>query len=176
MVGEMRDRETASIGIQAALTGHLVLTTLHTNSASDAVVRLVDMGVEPYLLGSSLRGVLGQRLVRRLCERCKAPNEAASRAAHRLADSRGIAIDSGATCHAAIGCEACGQTGYRGRIGIFEVMRADDDLRALIRQNPDPQAISEKARIGGMTLMVEDGIHKCAGGQTTVEEVLRATG
>jgi general secretion pathway protein E len=176
MVGEMRDRETATIGVQAALTGHLVLTTLHTNSASDAVVRLVDMGVEPYLLGSSLRGVLGQRLVRRLCERCKAPDEAADIAARKLAERRGIAIGDHARFHAAIGCEACGNTGYRGRIGIFEVMRADDDLRALIRQNPDPQTIAEKARLGGMTLMVEDGIMKCAEGLTTVEEVLRATG
>jgi len=176
MVGEMRDRETASIGVQAALTGHLVMTTLHTNSASDAVVRLMDMGVESYLLGSSLRGVLGQRLVRRLCERCKTPDDAASLAAHKLARSRGIAMDDHVRFHAAIGCEACGQTGYRGRIGIFEVMRADETLRALIRQNPDPEAIVEQARKNGMTLMVEDGMMKCAEGLTTVDEVLRATG
>lgn len=176
MVGEMRDRETAGIGIQAALTGHLVLTTLHTNSASDAVVRLVDMGVEPYLLGSSLRGVLGQRLVRRLCDRCKVPDAAAKAAASGLAAGRGFGIAEDARFHSAVGCEACGQTGYRGRIGIFEVMRADDELRALIRRNPDPQAISTKARETGMTLMIEDGLEKCAQGLTTIEEVVRATG
>lgn len=176
MVGEMRDRETASIGIQAALTGHLVLTTLHTNSASDAVVRLVDMGIEPYLLGSSLRGVLGQRLVRRLCDRCKLPDTAAGVAAADMAARLGVAIAEGARFHAAVGCEACGQTGYRGRIGVFEVMRADEELRAVIRRSPDPQAISTMARQAGMTLMVEDGLQKCAQGFTTLAEVVRATG
>lgn len=176
MVGEMRDRETASIGVQAALTGHLVLTTLHTNSASDAVVRLVDMGVEPYLLASSLRGVLGQRLVRRLCERCRSPDGEAAGRAHALAEARGIAVDASAHFHAAVGCEACGNSGYRGRIGIFEVMRVDESLRGRIRQQPDTQVIADMARGSGMTLMIEDGLQKCAKGLTTIEEILRATG
>lgn len=176
MVGEMRDRETASIGIQAALTGHLVLTTLHTNSASDAVVRLIDMGIEPYLLGSSLRGVLGQRLVRKLCERCKAPDAPALESALKLAASRGLSFSGDARFHAANGCDACGHTGYRGRIGIFEVMCAGEELRALIRHDPNPATISELAQRGGMTLMLQDGLEKCAQGLTSVEEVLRATG
>lgn len=176
MVGEMRDGETASIGIQAALTGHLVLTTLHTNSASDAVVRLIDMGVEPYLLGSSLRGVLGQRLVRKLCDRCKVADHEAEEGARHLATSRSVDIDPHARFFRAVGCDACGHTGYRGRIGIFEVIRADEPMRALVRQNPDPQAISEMARKAGTTLMIEDGLNKCVEGLTTVEEVLRATG
>jgi general secretion pathway protein E len=176
MVGEMRDGETASIGIQAALTGHLVLTTLHTNTASDAIVRLADMGVEPYLIASTLRGVLGQRLVRRLCERCRKPDQREEEAARDLAASRGYRIAPDARFHGPVGCEACGQTGYRGRVGIFEAMRVDDDLRQFIRNQPDPQKILEAARKGGMTTMLEDGLAKSARGQTTIEEVLRTTG
>ena len=176
MVGEMRDGETASIGVQAALTGHLVLTTLHTNSASDAVVRLIDMGVEPYLLASSLRGVLGQRLVRKLCERCKAPDDKATEDAGRLAQARGLTIAKGAQFHRAVGCEACGQSGYRGRIGVFEVLKADEAIRSTLRKDPDPAAISDMARRAGMTTMLEDGFAKASQGLTTIDEVLRATG
>ncbi|NHT74875.1 type II/IV secretion system protein [Rhizobiaceae bacterium CRRU44] len=176
MIGEMRDRETAGIGIQAALTGHLVLTTLHTNSASDAVVRLIDMGVEPYLLGASLRGVLGQRLVRRLCERCKAPDDSAREGAVTLAARRGIRLPATLNFHRAVGCEACGQSGYRGRIGIFEVLPVDDDIRAAIRRDPDPAVIGRQAEERGMTSMLEDGLAKCAEGMTTIDEVIRATG
>lgn len=176
MVGEMRDGETASIGVQAALTGHLVLTTLHTNSASDAVVRLIDMGVEPYLLASSLRGVLGQRLVRKLCERCKIRDDEAGKIAADLVERRGLTISSGNNFHGAVGCDACGQSGYRGRIGIFEVLRADEAVRATMRSDPDPTRISGIAREAGMTTMLEDGLSKCAQGLTTIDEVLRATG
>ncbi|MFB2553946.1 GspE/PulE family protein [Ensifer soli] len=176
MVGEMRDRETAGIGVQAALTGHLVLTTLHTNSASDAVVRLIDMGVEPYLLGSSLRGIIGQRLVRRLCDRCKIADEAAAGSARQLAERRSLRFPQESAYHRATGCETCGHTGYRGRIGVFEVLRADEEIRALVRENPAPTLLSERARQDGMTLMLEDGLAKSAAGLTTVEEVLRATG
>jgi general secretion pathway protein E len=176
MVGEMRDRETASIGIQAALTGHLVLTTLHTNSASDAVVRLIDMGVEPYLLGASLRGVLGQRLVRRLCERCKAPDDSVTEGARALAARRGIGLPATLNFHKPVGCDACGQSGYRGRIGIFEVLPVDEDIRAVIRRDPDPSAIAELAQRQGMTTMLADGLSRCAAGTTTIDEVLRATG
>jgi general secretion pathway protein E len=176
MVGEMRDGETAGIGVQAALTGHLVLTTLHTNSASDAVVRLIDMGVEPYLLSSSLRGVLGQRLVRKLCERCKLPDDKASENAARLAVDRGLAVAPGARFHRAVGCDSCGQSGYRGRIGLFEVLRTDESIRSTLRRDPDPRTISEMARKGGMTSMLEDGFAKAAQGLTTIDEVLRATG
>lgn len=176
MVGEMRDGETAGIGVQAALTGHLVLTTLHTNSASDAIVRLIDMGVEPYLLASSLRGVLGQRLVRKLCERCKAPDEKATEDANRLAEARGLQVVASAGFHRAVGCEACGQSGYRGRIGVFEVLRADETIRSTLRKDPDPAIIAEMARKAGMTTMLEDGLAKAAEGLTTIDEILRATG
>ncbi|MEO3386704.1 GspE/PulE family protein [Mesorhizobium sp. CAU 1741] len=176
MVGEMRDHETASVGVQAALTGHLVLTTLHTNSAADAVIRLMDMGVESYLLGASLRGVIGQRLVRRLCDRCKAPDEKMTQDARQLAQSRNIPVQGDAVHFGPTGCDACGQSGYRGRIGIFEVMRADEPLRSLIRDEADTPALVAAARAGGMSMMLEDGLRKCAAGQTSLGEVLRATG
>jgi general secretion pathway protein E len=176
MVGEMRDRETSAIGIQSALTGHLVLTTLHTNTASDAVVRLADMGVEPYLIATTLRGVLGQRLVRRLCERCRRPDRREDEIAHDVAKARGYSVPEGSVFHGPVGCEACGQTGYRGRIGIFEAMRVDDDLRGFIRNQPDPQKILDAARRGGMTTMLEDGLAKSGRGLTSMEEVLRTTG
>ena len=176
MVGEMRDRPTAQIGIQAALTGHLVLTTLHTNTAADAIVRLVDMGVEPYLIASTLRGVLGQRLVRRLCERCSRPSEREAAIAGDVAAARGYALPPGAAFRGPVGCEACGHTGYRGRIGIFEVLAVDDALRALIRREPDQDRVVAAARQRGMTTMLEDGLAKSAAGLTSMEEVLRATG
>ena len=176
MVGEMRDAETASVGAQAALTGHLVLTTLHTNSAPDAVIRLADMGVEPYLVASSLRGVMGQRLVRRLCDRCKRTDPREDEAARSLAADRGFRIDPAARFHAAQGCAACGQTGYRGRIGVFEVMQVDDDLRRLIRERPDPTAILATAKRSGLTTMLQDGVAKAGRGLTSVTEVLRTTG
>jgi general secretion pathway protein E len=176
MVGEMRDPETASVGAQAALTGHLVLTTLHTNSATDAVVRLADMGVEPYLIASALRGVLGQRLVRRLCERCKREDPREAETARALASERDFRIDPLARFFGPQGCAACGQTGYRGRVGVFEVMRVDDDVRQMIRENPDPTAMLAAARRGGLTTMLEDGVAKAGRGMTTISEVLRTTG
>jgi len=176
MVGEMRDRDTAAIGIQAALTGHLVLTTLHTNSAADAVVRLIDMGIEPFLLSASLRGVLGQRLVRKLCERCRRPDEGASHRLNNLAKQRGIPISADTITFAGHGCEACGHTGYRGRVGLFEVMRTDDHVQDIIREGANSKAIAAQARKLGMTMMLEDGINKCAQGLTSIEEVLRAAG
>ena len=176
MVGEMRDRETAGIGVQAALTGHLVLTTLHTNSASDAVVRLIDMGVEPYLLASSLRGVLGQRLVRKLCERCRTRDEKAAGDAAEIAEKRGLSTVPEAKFYRAVGCDACGQTGYRGRVGIFEVLRTDETIREVLRKDPDPKVMSDIARKAGMTSMFEDGFRKCGEGLTTLDELLRATG
>ncbi|MGA0532422.1 GspE/PulE family protein [Hansschlegelia sp. KR7-227] len=176
MVGEMRDRETAAVGAQAALTGHLVLTTLHTNSATDAVVRLADMGVEPYLIASALRGVLGQRLVRRLCDRCKRPDDAATTAAAAVAEERGFRLEPGAQFWSAPGCAACGQTGYRGRVGVFEAMKVDDGVRALIRTDLDPAAVLAAARRGGLTTMLEDGLRKAGRGVTSLAEVLRTTG
>ena len=176
MVGEMRDTETAQIGIQAALTGHLVLTTLHTNSACDAVVRLADMGVEPFLIAASLRGVLGQRLVRRLCERCKAPDPKAEEIVHGLCAKNGLAVPAEPAFHKAVGCPSCGQTGYRGRVGVFEVLRVDGAIRKLIGAKADGMRIEAAARETGLTTMIEDGFAKAGRGLTSVEDVLRTVG
>ncbi len=146
MIGEIRDFETAQIAIQASLTGHLVLATLHTNDASSAVTRLVDMGVEPFLLSSSLLGVLAQRLVRRLCPKCHGK-----------------------------GCEACGQSGYQGRTGVFELLVADARLRALVHEKASEAELSAAAVAAGMTLMREDGERLVLQGISSREEVLRVT-
>lgn len=176
MVGEMRDRETAAIGIQAALTGHLVLTTLHTNTAADAVVRLADMGVEPYLIAASLRGVLGQRLVRRLCEKCKVPDPRAAKAAVEICARRGTPAPERRDFFKAAGCPHCGGTGYRGRVGVFEVLTVDAEIEPLVRREPDPSRIVEAARARGMTTMLDDGITKAGQGLTSLDEVMRITG
>ncbi len=173
MVGEMRDRETASIGIQAALTGHLVLTTLHTNNACDAVVRLADMGIEPFLIASALRGVLGQRLVRRLCIRCRVPDEAGADALREICSRREIRPPQELRLHAPRGCPSCGGSGYRGRVGLFEALPVDPAVRELVRREPDPVRILRVARSGGMTTMLEDGIGKAAEGLISLDEVLR---
>jgi general secretion pathway protein E len=175
MVGEMRDRDTASVGIQAALTGHLVLTTLHTNSAADAVVRLVDLGVENFLLVSALRCVVGQRLVRKLCERCRTSTDQLPPAAMSLVDKGVLRLRPGETFHTAPGCNWCGKTGYRGRLGIFEVLRVDAEVRTLIRTQVDPHQVQRRAVAAGMTTMLQDGIAKFRAGITSIEEVLRAT-
>ncbi len=175
MVGEMRDRDTAQIGVQAALTGHLVLTTLHTNSAADAIVRLVDLGVETFLLVSALRCVVGQRLVRKLCERCRTPTDHLPPAAVRLAERGLFNPRAGEVFYTAPGCNWCGRTGYRGRVAIFEVLRLNDELRTLIRRNIDTGALQEQAKAAGMSSMLEDGLLKYRAGVTSIEEVLRAT-
>jgi general secretion pathway protein E len=175
MVGEMRDRDTATIGIQAALTGHLVLTTLHTNSAADAIVRLVDLGVEDFLLVSALRCIVGQRLVRKLCERCRTPTDHLPAAAAPLVRRGLIDPQPGDVFYVAPGCSWCGRTGYRGRLGIFEVLTLDAELRTLIRTRLDVGAIQAHAQATGMTTMLEDGIAKYKAGLTSIEEVLRAT-
>jgi len=175
MVGEMRDGPTAQIAIQAALTGHLVLTTLHTNSAADAVARLIDLGVEDFLLVSSLRCVVGQRLVRKLCERCRTTTTLVPAAAKTLVEKGILHLRPGEIYHDAPGCSWCGRTGYRGRVGIFEVLRLDDSLRSLIRQRLDITEIQRHARAMGMTTMLEDGLAKFRAGITSIEEVLRVT-
>ncbi len=175
MVGEMRDHATATIAIQAALTGHLVLTTLHTNSAADAVIRLIDLGVEDFLLVSSLRCVVGQRLVRKLCERCRMPTSQPPAAAKTLVEKGLLTLRPGEIFQVAPGCSWCGRTGYRGRIGIFEVLRLDNTLRSLIKRRLDITEIQEHARASGMTTMLEDGFAKFRAGVTSIEEVLRVT-
>jgi general secretion pathway protein E len=175
MVGEMRDHDTATIGIQAALTGHLVLTTLHTNTAADALVRLIDLGVEDFLLASALRCVVGQRLVRKLCERCRTATDEMPAAARTLVEKGAFTPRPGEVFQTAPGCSWCGRTGYRGRIGIFEVLRLDSALHSMIRRRVDVAEIERHARAHGMTTMLQDGLAKVRAGVTSIDEVLRAT-
>jgi general secretion pathway protein E len=164
MVGEIRDRETADIAIRAALTGHFVYSTLHTNDAPSAITRLTDMGVENYLISSTLVSVLAQRLVRVICRHCKAP------AGARLAPD-GSMIQ----CYRGTGCEHCSGSGFTGRVGIFELMELDDEMRKLILNNADAVALTAAARRHGMRNLREDGWMKVATGLTTAEEVMRVT-
>ena len=169
LVGEIRDIETAEIAIQASLTGHLVFSTLHTNDAPSAITRLVDMGVEPYLVASSLVAVLAQRLVRVLCQECKEP---VTPTAEQLAE---IGIRGEHAVFRPVGCSRCNHTGYHGRLGIFELMLVDDDLRALVTQNTDSKTIKRRAMEKGMQSLRTDGARKVLEGVTSIAEVLRAT-
>lgn len=175
MVGEVRDAETAHIAIHAALTGHLVLTTLHTETAAAAVPRLIDLGIEGFLLKSTLRAVVAQRLVRMLCDRCKVPH--ALTEADLAKDPRFavIGFKCGEVVHEARGCERCGGTGYRGRNGVFEILEMSDEVRTLIGPQTDSHSIDAAAMRGGMTTMLEDAVAKCRAGLTTVPEVFRVT-
>ncbi|HWN51002.1 MAG TPA: GspE/PulE family protein [Xanthobacteraceae bacterium] len=175
MVGEVRDSETAHIAIHAALTGHLVLTTLHTETAAAAIPRLLDLGVEGFLLKSTLRAVIAQRLVRQLCDRCKTKRDLTS--ADFAADPRFSALGFrvGETIYEPKGCERCGGTGYRGRVGVFEVLKIDESVRDLIHAQTDGSAIDKAAVQAGMTTMLDDGVAKCRAGITSTNEVLRVT-
>ncbi|WP_315813761.1 GspE/PulE family protein [Bradyrhizobium sp. SZCCHNR2028] len=175
MVGEVRDDETAHVAVHAALTGHLVLTTLHTENAAAAVPRLLDLGVEDFLLRSTLRAVIAQRLVRRLCERCRSKRMLS--AADLCVDPRYAAVgfDVGETVYEPAGCESCGGTGYRGRLGIFEVLELTPEIRSLIQGTTDAAAIDRSAILNGMTTMLDDGLEKCRAGATSVAEILRVT-
>lgn len=174
MIGEMRDLETAGIAVQSALTGHLVLSTLHTNDAAGSVTRLLDMGMEDYLLTSTINGILAQRLVRLLCSRCKQPYQALPELIeemrlHRFADGRDI------TLYKPVGCEHCGGTGYRGRAAIMEFLVMSDPLRRLVLKHADAGDLQATAQKEGMDTMYEDGLRKAVAGLTTIEEVLRVT-
>jgi general secretion pathway protein E len=175
MVGEVRDGETAHVAVHAALTGHLVLTTLHTENAAAAVPRLLDLGVEDYLLRSTLRAVIAQRLVRRLCERCRSKKMLC--ASDLDADPRYAAVgfEAGETVYEPRGCESCGGSGYRGRLGIFEILELNQETRSLIQRTTDAAVIDRSATRNGMTTMLDDGVAKCRAGATSVAEVLRVT-
>jgi general secretion pathway protein E len=175
MVGEMRDAETAHIGVHAALTGHLVLTTLHTNTAAGAITRLIDMEVESFLLASCVRAVVGQRLVRILCEHCKQP--ACLSSTDLATDQRYTALGFGVgeIVHLPKGCEMCGHTGFRGRKGVFEVMEVTEALRRAVGPKTDATELERVATCEGMATMTEDGIAKCRAGLTTIDEVFRVT-
>jgi general secretion pathway protein E len=174
MIGEMRDLETARIAVQSALTGHLVLSTLHTNDAAGGVTRLMDMGLEDYLITSTVNGILGQRLVRRLCPHCKEPYEAMSEMVAELNLWR-FTDHGDVTLHRAKGCAECNGLGYRGRLAITEFLVMSDDIRRLVMNHAQARQIEEQALQEGMKTMYEDGLKKAVLGQTTIEEVLRVT-
>jgi type II secretory ATPase GspE/PulE/Tfp pilus assembly ATPase PilB-like protein len=171
LIGEIRDQETAQIAVQASLTGHLVFSTLHTNDAPGALTRLVDMGVEPYLVASSLEAVLAQRLVRLLCPRCKQEDTSVTAQAFRAQ----LELGAGSPIFRAVGCRECRQTGYHGRRAIFEWMDSNNEIRQLILKNSSSDVIREVASRSGMRTLAEDGWRLVRLGVTTPEEVLRVT-
>jgi type IV pilus assembly protein PilB len=173
MIGEMRDKDTATIAIQAALTGHLVLSTLHTNDSAGAITRLIDMGCEPFLVAASLEGVLAQRLVRTICKDCISPYEPSEAilnqlgvSAHELGDKQ---------FYTGAGCEVCGQSGYRGRAGLYELLNITEPIRELITNRAPTVVIKQKAIELGMNTLREDGLRNIYDGKTTIEEVLKYT-
>ena len=172
LVGEMRDAETAQICLQASLTGHLVLSTLHTSDAVETVTRLIDLGVEPWIVANSLLAVLAQRLVRVLCEACAEEHELE----HDVVDDDGkVLLAKGAALRRAKGCPRCHQTGYRGRTGIFELLEVDDDLRELVKNRAAKREYREKIRAAGLIPLREMAVAKARAGVTSLEEVLRVT-
>ena len=173
MVGEIRDLETAEIAIQSALTGHLIFSTLHTNDAAGAVTRLADMGVKPYLVASTLQGVLAQRLVRTICPTCRESYKPSEEEANALLLKPGEVL--GFELYRGKGCPTCSDTGYKGRIGIFEFLMMTDEIREMILKNASSSEIALKARASGLKTLKEDGLEKIKRGYTTIQEVLRVT-
>jgi general secretion pathway protein E len=171
MVGEIRDKETAEIAVQSALTGHLVFSTVHTNDSAGAVTRLRDMGVENYLISSSVIGILAQRLVRRICANCKVEDPTQRAAAVEM----GYKAPKKAVFFKGEGCPVCSGSGYRGRLGIFELFVLDDDVRRLIMTDPGAGEIKAMAVAKGMITLREDGLRKVSEGRTTISEVVRVT-
>jgi general secretion pathway protein E len=174
MIGEMRDQETARIAVQSALTGHLVLSTLHTNNAASSITRMLDMGVEDYLVTTAVYGVLAQRLLRKLCQHCRQSYEALP----ELVETTGLGkltTDEPVILYKAAGCEHCRGTGYQGRTAIMEMLSLSDAIRKLILSHADAATIAEQARSEGMQTLYEDGLTKALAGITSIEEVLRVT-
>ncbi len=173
MVGEMRDLETAQIAIQASLTGHLVLSTLHTNDSAGAVTRLVDMGVEPFLVSATLEGVLAQRLLRTICKQCRAPYDPSLSVLNQLnlspEDLGGKQFFTGS------GCSSCGNSGYKGRKGLYELLDISDPIRDMITKRAPTLELKQKAVELGMVTLRDDGLRNIFDGETTVEEVLKYT-
>ena len=173
MVGEIRDLETAEIAVQSALTGHLIFSTLHTNDAAGAVTRLVDMGIKPYLVASTVQCVMAQRLVRTICPSC--------REAHKPSEEEiaVLSLDAGQSkdfeLYKGRGCSACSNTGFKGRMGIYELLVMNDRLRELVLENTPSTVLCKKAREFGMRTLKEDGVEKVKRGYTTIEEILRVT-
>ena len=180
LVGEIRDQETAQIALQAALTGHLVLSTLHTNDAATTIPRLMEMGIEPFIIASSVNCIIAQRLVRQICQKCRVSKEISKKELSELSlDSKTIKQLLGDKDTVRIyygkGCNVCHQTGYLGRIGIFEVMVLDQNIREAIISKQSSEIINNLAIKSGMQSMISDGIKKVLSGITTIEEILRAT-
>jgi len=169
MVGEIRDTETAEIAIQASMTGHLVFSTLHTNDAAGALTRLVDMGIEPFLIASSLMAVLAQRLVRKICPECKMPFKPDKAILEKYR------LPSDQLFWHGTGCSSCMNSGYKGRTGIFELLVIDNEIRKLLTSGADSETIKQAAIRKGMTTLFEDGLSKVKKGITTLDEVLRVT-
>ena len=169
MIGETRDQETAQIAIQAALTGHLVLTTLHTNSAPASITRLIDMGIEPFLISSSIVGIIAQRLVRRLCPLCKEAYTPTQEVLQTLGMGKN---KEKITFYKAKGCSECNDLGYKGRLPLFEIMRMSDEVSKLTMERASTTGLRKQAQLDGMTLLIEDGIQKVQQGLTSIEEVL----
>jgi general secretion pathway protein E len=170
LVGEIRDDETAQIAVQASMTGHIVLSTLHTNGAAESITRLTDMKIEPYLLGDTLRGLIAQRLVRRICEHCRREIEPKEALAERLGLRKGEGPFFQGT-----GCDKCGGTGYKGRLALYEVMRIDPKLASLVRRNAGADVLRNAAIEGGMSTLRADGLRKALTGVTTLDEIYAAT-
>ncbi len=171
MIGEIRDLETAEIAIQSALTGHLVFSTLHTNDAPSAITRLLDMGVENFLLSSTIRGILAQRLIRVICPACK--EEVTS--SEQVQELKALGVEGNTILYRGAGCEKCIYTGFMGRMGIFELLTVDEDIRNLILKNADESTIRQTARKNGMKTLLEDGLEKIRMGMTTLSELFRVT-
>ncbi|HUP86972.1 MAG TPA: ATPase, T2SS/T4P/T4SS family [Acidimicrobiales bacterium] len=176
MIGEMRDVETAKIACEAALTGHLVITSLHTNDAASTPIRLLDMGIEPFMVTSALNCIVAQRLARRLCDRCKEPHDPSSDEALDGLLPDWVHDGSGHAFFKPVGCNACSNTGYRGRLAVHEVMELTDEIDHLIVNNSIAREIENLAIEQGMVTMREDGLQKAATGETSLEEILRAVG
>jgi type II secretory ATPase GspE/PulE/Tfp pilus assembly ATPase PilB-like protein len=173
MIGEIRDLETAAIATNASLTGHLVFSTLHTNDAPSAIARLVDIGVQPFLVASSVRAIMAQRLVRRLCSDCKQPGELSQ------AELRALNLEpsqlGGIQVMKPVGCDQCRHTGYKGRMGIFEIFTVDDNVRHMVNQRRSTLLLRQRARELGMRTLREDGARKVLAGVTSAEEVISIT-
>jgi general secretion pathway protein E/type IV pilus assembly protein PilB len=174
LVGEIRDLETAENAVQASLTGHLVFSTLHTNDAAGAFMRLADLGVEPFLVSSTVEGVMAQRLVRTLCRECRqtyVPHSSELPEDFPRDEARG----RGERVYRAVGCRACRGTGYQGRVGLYELLEANDEVRRLAGERTPSHIVKQAARAAGMSTLREDGWRKVRRGQTTIDEVLRVT-
>ncbi len=172
MIGEIRDEETARIAVQASLTGHLVLSTLHTNDAPSSITRLINIGVEPYLISASVNAVVAQRLVRKICEHCKTPMKSVRANAQAYLEKIGAKVK---TLYQGAGCDRCRQTGHKGRLGIYELLELNDDLRDIVTSNPSLGDLRRAARDSGMRTLREDGMQKLIDGLTTVDELMRVT-